>query len=127
MRYPAILDGSRGAYGVTFPDLPGVVAMGETIDEAIMNAEAALHDAYVEARTDGQALVAPTAPEDVHVDPGHTLLSIPLIRPAGRTARANMTIDAGVLEFIDTEASRRGMTRTAFTEWMARRVAGQGG
>ena len=32
-RHPALLDGERGAHGVSFPDLPGIVAMGETVDE----------------------------------------------------------------------------------------------
>ena len=27
-RYPALIDGETGACGVTFPDLPGIVAMG---------------------------------------------------------------------------------------------------
>ena len=38
MRYPALIDGEAGAYGVVFPDLPGCVAMGSTIDEALGNA-----------------------------------------------------------------------------------------
>jgi len=42
VRYPALIDGEKGAYGVSFPDLPGIVAMGDTIDEALMNAEEAL-------------------------------------------------------------------------------------
>ncbi len=33
-RYAALIDGKRGAYGVTFPDLPGCTAMGRTLDEA---------------------------------------------------------------------------------------------
>ena len=37
-RYPALIDGETGAYGVTFPDLPGIVAMGATLDEALLNA-----------------------------------------------------------------------------------------
>jgi len=41
MRYPAVIDGKKGAYGVTFPDLPGIVAMGKTLDEALVNAEEA--------------------------------------------------------------------------------------
>ena len=41
-RYPAFLDGKEGAYGVTFPDLPGIVAMGESVDDALWNAEEAL-------------------------------------------------------------------------------------
>ena len=38
-RYPALIDGETGAYGVTFPDLPGVVAMGATLDEAAHSGE----------------------------------------------------------------------------------------
>ena len=41
VRYPALINGEKGAYGVSFPDLPGIVAMGDTIDEALMNAEEA--------------------------------------------------------------------------------------
>ena len=47
-RYPALIDGKEGAYGVTFPDLPGIVAMGKTIDEAMVNAEEALRDYAIE-------------------------------------------------------------------------------
>ena len=49
MRYPAVIDGKKGAYGATFPDLPGIVAMGKTLDEALVNAEEALRDYVVEA------------------------------------------------------------------------------
>ena len=46
---------------------------------------------------------------------------------AGRNVRANLTLDKGVVAFIDGEARRRRMTRTAFVEWMARRIAQEGG
>ena len=39
LRYPALLDGEEGAYGVVFPDLPGCVAMGHTVSEALLHAE----------------------------------------------------------------------------------------
>ena len=51
-RYPALIDGKKGAYGVTFPDLPGIVAMGKTIDEAMRNAEEALLDYAIETEKD---------------------------------------------------------------------------
>ena len=50
VRYPALVDGpvlvdrERGAYGVSFPDLPGCVAMGLSVDEALLNAEDSLRD-----------------------------------------------------------------------------------
>ena len=33
--YPALMDGHEGAYGIAFPDLPGCVAMGYTIEDAM--------------------------------------------------------------------------------------------
>ena len=125
-RYPALIDGESGAYGVTFPDLPGVVAMGATLDEALLNAEEALRDYAVEAEKDGRPLVAPTALESVSPDIGSTLVTVPLLRLSGRSVRANLTLDEGVVAFIDGEARRRRMTRTAFVEWMARRIAQEG-
>jgi hypothetical protein len=38
LRYLAVLDGEPGAFGATFPDLPGVTAMGSTREAAIANA-----------------------------------------------------------------------------------------
>ena len=39
MRYPAIIEGGGDYYGIVFPDLPGIVAMGDTVDQVIQNAE----------------------------------------------------------------------------------------
>ena len=55
------------------------------------------------------------------------IVAIPHIRLSGRTVRANLTLDEGVVAFMDLEARRRHMTRKAFVEWMVRRIAQQGG
>lgn len=44
LEYPALVDGEPGAYGVAFPDLPGICAMGYTVAEALAHAEEALLD-----------------------------------------------------------------------------------
>ena len=85
-RYPALIDGENGACGVTFPDLPGIVAMGETMDEALVHAEEALSDASVEAERDGAALESPSAIKEVAVPTGSALASVPLIRPSAKRA-----------------------------------------
>ena len=126
-RYPALIDGEKGAYGVTFPDLPGIVAMGATVDEALVNAEEALRDYVIEAEEAGDAITPPTLMERVTTPAGHMLVSVPFIRVSGRRVRASLTLDAGIAAFIDGEARRRNMTRTAFVEWMARRIAQEGG
>ena len=79
-RYPALLDGEKGAYGVSFPDLPGIVAMGATMDETLLHAEQALRDYVTETQRDGDAVVLPSALEQIEIPSGHALVSIPLIR-----------------------------------------------
>ena len=126
-RYPAWIDGEQGAYGVSFPDLPGIVAMGTTVDEALLHSEEALRDYVIETEKDGEPITPPTSIEHVETPTGYTLVSVPLIRLSGRSVRANLTLDEGVAAFIDGEARRRNMTRTAYVEWMARRIAQTGG
>ena len=125
-RYPALLDGEKGGYGVSFPDLPGVVAMGKTIDEAMVHAEESLRDYAIEARKDDAELTMPSPIEGVEVPAGNTLVSIPMIPLPGRSVRANLSLDEGVAAFVDGEARRRGMTLKVYVKWMARRVAQTG-
>jgi hypothetical protein len=42
------------------------------------------------------------------------IATIPLLKLSGKLAKANISLDAGLLETIDEEATRRGMTRSAF-------------
>ncbi len=129
MRYPALIESGGGDYGVVFPDLPGIVAMGNTLDEAIRNAEEALQDYAVEASRDGLSLTPPSTLEDVEIPPGCALTSILLVRtsPNRRGVRLNLTLDAEVADVITSEARRRGITRKSYLEWIVRRTAQMGG
>ena len=127
IRYPALLDGKEGAYGVVFPDIPGVAAMGKDIDEALINAEEVLRDYAIETERDGEELAPATPFHLVDTPPGNQLVSIPLIRTSGKSVRAGLTLDEEVAEFISTEARRRGMTRKAYITWVVRRIAAMGG
>ena len=40
MRYPAFIEKEKGIYGVVFPNLLSVAVTGDTIEEAIQDAEA---------------------------------------------------------------------------------------
>ena len=127
IRYPALIDGDEGAYGVVFPDIPGVGGMGATIDEALVNAEAALQDYAIEAEKDGENLIPPSPFQTIETPKGNQLVSIPLIRPSGRSVRAGLTLEESVAEFIDSESRRRGMTRKSYITWIVRRIAAMGG
>ena len=79
MEYPAFIDGEDGAYGVVFPDIPGIAAMGHTIDEALRNAEDVLQDYAIEAEIDGEELASPSSFESVETPKGSRLISVSLI------------------------------------------------
>ena len=127
IRYPALIDGEEGAYGVVFPDIPGIVAMGLTIDDALVNAEQALRDYAIETERDGEELAVASPFGSIDTPPGNQLVSIPLIRLSGKSVRAGLTLDEEVAEFIASEARRRGMTRKAYITWVVRRIAAMGG
>ena len=80
MRYPALIDGAAGAYGVVFPDLPGCVAMGATIDEALSNAEDAIQDWADSMESFGQAVPPPSPLEQVAVADGSALVLVQAAR-----------------------------------------------
>ena len=79
-RYPAVIDGEKGACGVTFPDLPGIVAMGASVDEVLVNAEEALRDYVIEAEEAGDAITPPTSMEQVTAQAGYALVSVPRVK-----------------------------------------------
>lgn len=78
IRYPALIDREKGAYGVSFPDIPGVVSMGATMNEALLNAREALLDYVIETEKAGDEPVSPSSIEEVEIPASGVLLLIPL-------------------------------------------------
>ncbi|MGI9425321.1 MAG: type II toxin-antitoxin system HicB family antitoxin [Hyphomicrobiaceae bacterium] len=126
-RYFAIVDGKDGAYGVVIPDFPGCHGGGATVEEAVQDATSALSEFATLMIRDGEAIPPPRSMDEI-IDE-HTATSgekstggvyIPLIIERGQMVRANLSIDAGLLQAIDEEAKRRGITRSAFMTNAAR-------
>ncbi len=125
-QYVGILDGSGKAYGVRIPDLPGCYGGGASPEAAIADAMSAAREWLAHRETKGEA--APSARtmaqifkvEKIDGANNEAAVIIPVVLDAGRTVRANLTFDAGLLEAIDAEAARRGLTRSAFLASAAR-------
>ena len=128
MRYPALIEGGGKDFGVAFPDLPGCVAMGYTLDEVLVNAQDALRDWMDSMEERGYPIPSPSALEDVEVPEGCALTTILLVREARDkpSVRLNLVLDAGVAEVITSEARRRGMSRKSYIEWMTKTIARMG-
>ena len=63
-RIELIPDPDEGGFVVTFPDLPGCLSVGETIEDAYRNAEDAKHEWLATAIEDGIAIPEPDSIED---------------------------------------------------------------
>jgi predicted RNase H-like HicB family nuclease len=127
-RYVAIVDGRPGAFGVVIPDLPGCTSGGVTVDEALRNAVEAVTLWAEDARADGETVPKARPAEKLRNDPdvaaalaaGGVLAYVPLVLDAARPVKANLSLDAGLLNAIDEAAERRGLTRSAFLASAAR-------
>jgi predicted RNase H-like HicB family nuclease len=130
--YIGILDGADEAWGVRIPDCPGAFGAGATPETAIQDAVAGLATWAEATLKDGETIPAARSLAQIKFDPedapnmedGDVAVMIPLLLDAGRTVRANLTLDAGLLATIDDEAARRGLTRSAFIASAAREKIG---
>ncbi len=126
--YPAILEKKpASAYGVSFPDLPGLVSAGDTAEEALVNAHEALAGHVALMVQDGDKLPEPTPVEAVAADPEIQIIAVTLIGVTipGRAKRVNVTLDEALLQEIDQVADNRSrfLAEAARAE-LARRSAG---
>ena len=107
--YPAIIDRSANGYGVTFPDFPGCIAAGPTVNEAALNAEGALA-LHVEAMVkDKDPLPEPSDVGSIAEIPGAEDVAHLLVRAdlPVKVERVLISIDANLLRAIDAVASNR--------------------
>jgi predicted RNase H-like HicB family nuclease len=103
------------AYGLTFPDLPGCFGAaddeGDILRMGIEALELWFEDAApVEPR--GAAAIAVDVAADLAA--GAFLIAVPLVRRTTRQKRVNISMDAGMLDAIDTAADGLGLTRSGF-------------
>ena len=63
--------------------------MGNSVDEALLNAEDALRDYAVETERDGDELARPSPFQSIETSVGNRLVSMPLIRPSGPSIGAD--------------------------------------
>lgn len=114
-------------FGISFPDFPGCISEGDTIDETIQRGACALAFHIEGMIEDGETIPAPRSLQDIERDPslaewreGATICFVPAVIDKGSPRRVNISLDYGLLQAIDDEAKRRGMTRSAFLSSAAR-------
>ena len=112
-------------YGVSFPDLPGCISAGSTLDEARDMAAEALALHLEGLAEDGEAVPEPSSLEDImSVAENRDGVAVLIAAPAAdvRSVRINITMPADVLEAIDRYAEREGFTRSGFLAQAAKKA-----
>jgi predicted RNase H-like HicB family nuclease len=112
-------------YGVSFPDFPGVVTAGATLDEARALAEEALAFHLEGLAEDGDAIPEPSSLEAVMADPdnrGGVAILVAVKADPCRSVRVNITLPQELLAQIDRYAQQHGLTRSRFLAQAAKGV-----
>ncbi|WP_445490260.1 type II toxin-antitoxin system HicB family antitoxin [Rhodopseudomonas sp. RCAM05734] len=112
-------------YGVSFPDLPGVITAGTTLDDARAMATEALAFHLEGLAEDGEAAPEPSSLEEIMSDKVNrdgvaVLIDAPV--EAVKSVRINITMPSDVLDEIDRFAEREGFTRSGFLAQAAKKA-----
>jgi predicted RNase H-like HicB family nuclease len=125
--YPACIEPAEDGFSVVFPDLPGCVSAGSTVQEAAVNATEALGlhiEGLVEDRQEPPVPSSLDTPlPDWLTQEGAPAFVARILVPVelpGRAVRANITMDEGLLRRIDAAAAAAGYTRSGFLAQAAR-------
>ncbi len=109
--YIGLIRKERGtSYGLDFPDFPGCVSGGETLDQALANGREALALHVEILLEDGHHITPPSTLEEVLVEAENrdalaVLVELPRVK--GRATRINITVDEFLLRRIDAAARNR--------------------
>ena len=116
--YIALLRKDRNSdYGVEFPDLPGCISAGGTLEEARQMAAEALAAHVAFLREDGDEVPA-ASPLDVIARRAEVKGAVPFMvelkEPSDKVVRINITVPERVLNLIDEAAAPMGGNRSSF-------------
>ena len=126
MRYPIAIEPATEttAFGVVVPDLPGCFSAGDSLDEAMTNAEEAAA-AWIDATLDGGEIVpAPSSLAAIHGNPTYSgwIFGVIMVDPAlldDTVERVNITLPRRVLRRLDARARAAGESRSGYIASLA--------
>jgi predicted RNase H-like HicB family nuclease len=116
MDYIAYLHKDRKSdIGVSFPDFPGCVTAGKTLEDARRKAEQALALHIHGMLEDGDTVPKPSSLDDIANDPARKgAIAFLVSAEPDVTERINITAPRSQIREIDRRAERAGQTRSAF-------------
>ncbi|CAN1535902.1 HicB-like antitoxin of toxin-antitoxin system [Caulobacteraceae bacterium] len=111
------------AFGVSFPDLEGCFSAADDLESVVREATDAV-SLYLEGN---DRVIEPSSIETIRdlakedlANGAFLLILVPHIAASNTPTRINISLDSGILAAIDTAASARKLTRSAFLAQAAR-------
>ena len=116
MYYIALIHKEKGSdYGVSFPDFPGCISAGKTLEEVKIMAQEAIVDHINLLREMHEPVPAPTTLEEImSCAENRNAIAFLVEVPSHNTVRINITLPEDVLDIIDRRARRLNLSRSAF-------------
>ena len=91
--FPAVFEsGELSGYTVYFPDLPGCITEGDTIEDALHMAKEALELFIDSMEEDGEAIPTPSLPEKIILNPSSFVSIIEIWMPLVRDEMENKSV-----------------------------------
>ena len=133
MRYPVLIHKDADSdYGVSVPDLPGCFSAGETLEDALENAEEAVLTHVEGLLADDDPVPQPNTLEKLKESTNDpiavwAIISVDFSKLSQKAKRVNITVPERLLSKIDSFAEKEGETRSGFLvsaamEYMSSRV-----
>ena len=102
-------------YGVSFPDFPGCVSAGKTLDEAKLMAQEAVVNHISLLKEMHEEVPAPSTLEEIMLSKENRSAIAFLVEiPSNHTVRINISISEDILGIIDRRARGLRLSRSAF-------------
>lgn len=127
MEYIAYLHKDKKSdYGVSFPDFPGCITAGSTLEEARRMAGEALSFHIKGMQEDGEGIPEPSTLDDLQNDPAMkgAVAFLVEVTPPEKTVRINITARESQIAEIDRRADAAKLSRSAY---MVNRALGRSG
>jgi predicted RNase H-like HicB family nuclease len=116
-------------FGVDFPDFPGCITAGSTLEETRAMAQEAL-ESHIECMLElGQMIPEPSSLDDIMTDPENAEaipFPVAVSNRRGEGVQINLTIPQADLKEVDALAKEQGKSRSAVLTEAARRMIAAG-
>lgn len=126
--YGVIHKDSDSDYGIQFPDVPGCISAGSTLEELDVMGKEALKFHLDSLEEDGEHIPEPTSSyaeiyEQYKHDEGFFGVTLVSIQRKAKRVRVNVSLPEDDLALIDTMAEKHGLDRSGFLLLAAKKVA----